>query len=79
MSSIPPEPSWRKPVGMLGLLAYLALYALAIASFADTLATLPTFAAVLFYMIAGVAWLLPLRPLFLWMNTGRWTHHEDSK
>ncbi len=78
MSSIPPEPSWRKPVGMLGLLAYLALYALIISSFAEVLGTLPTAIAVLFYLAAGVAWILPLKPLFLWMNTGRWTHRGDG-
>jgi hypothetical protein len=79
MSSIPPEPSWRKPVGMLGLLAYLALYALAISSFADHLAGLPKLAAGLFYLVAGLAWVLPLKPLFLWMNTGRWTQQERPK
>ena len=73
MSSIPPEPSWRKPVGMLGLLAYLAVYALVISSFADRLGALPHLAAGLFYLAAGLVWVLPLKPLFLWMNTGRWT------
>ena len=79
MSSIPPEPSWRKPVGMLGLLAYLALYALLISRFAESLATWPKLAAGGFYLVAGLAWLLPLRPLFVWMNTGRWTHHGEPK
>jgi len=77
MSSIPPEPSWRKPVGMLSLLAYLAVYALIVSSFADELATLPKFVVWLFYLVAGVAWVLPLKPLFLWMNTGRWTDRGD--
>ncbi len=79
MSSPPPEPSWRKPVGILGMLVYLAVYALAISTFADTLATLPQWLATLIYLVAGVAWVLPLRPLFVWMNTGRWTHDGDGK
>ncbi|KAB7648747.1 DUF2842 domain-containing protein [Polymorphobacter fuscus] len=77
--SPPPEPSWRKPVGMLGLLGYLALYALVVTSFADALATLPQPLVVLAYIAAGLAWVLPLRPLFLWMNTGRWTHDGEAK
>ena len=79
MSSIPPEPSWRKPVGILGLLAYLALYALLVSSFADSISALPGPLPFIIYLVAGLAWLLPLRPLFLWMNTGRWTHSGDTK
>lgn len=79
MSSPPPEPSWRKPVGILGLIAYLTLYALAVTAFADQLALLPKFVAGLLYLVAGIAWVLPLRPLFLWMNTGHWTHTGDGK
>lgn len=79
MSSIPPEPTWRKPVGILGLLAYLAVYALIVSSFADLLATLPNLVAALIYLVAGLAWVLPLRPLFLWMNTGYWTQRDLPK
>lgn len=78
MSSPPPEPSWRKPVGILGLIGYLVVYALVVTAFADQLASLPQWLATVAYLVAGIAWVLPLRPLFLWMNTGRWTH-EDGK
>jgi hypothetical protein len=63
----------------LGLLVYLTAYALAVTAFADQLATLPNWLAAILYLVAGVAWVLPLRPLFLWMNTGRWTHGPDKK
>lgn len=72
MTLSPPEPSWRKPVGMLLMLVYLAIYALLVASLADTLATLPAALQFAAYLVAGIAWLLPLRPLFVWMNTGNW-------
>lgn len=68
-----PEPSWRKPAGILGLLAYLAIYAGIVASFGEALALLPQPLMILAYLLLGVAWVLPLRPLFIWMNTGRWT------
>ncbi len=67
------EPSWRKPAGILGLLLYLTVYAVLVASFATSLARLPHALMVLGYLILGIAWIAPLRPLFLWMNTGRWS------
>ena len=67
------EPSWRKPVGVIALLLYLAVYAAIITSFGSALDKLPTWLKVIAYLIAGMAWVLPLKPLFIWMNTGRWT------
>jgi hypothetical protein len=67
------EPSWRKPAGVIGLLLYLTLYAGVVAAFADVLALLPGWLMLLVYLVLGIAWIAPLRPLFLWMNTGRWT------
>jgi hypothetical protein len=67
------EPSWRKPVGVLALLGYLIVYAVIVASFGERLAALPQVPMILAYLLLGLVWVLPLRPLFLWMNTGRWT------
>jgi predicted membrane channel-forming protein YqfA (hemolysin III family) len=62
------QPSIRKPLGILLILAGLAVYGLLIASFADTLGGLAKPVQALIYLILGVAWLLPLRPLLVWMN-----------
>ena len=72
------EPTWRKPAGVIGLLFYLALYAGAVASFGAELARLPTALMVIAYLLLGMAWVLPLRPLFIWMNTGRWTAPKEK-
>lgn len=69
---IPPEPSWRKPVGMLGMILYIAVYALIIAVLSDQISGAPVLVEAGFYLVAGIAWVAPLKPLFLWMNTGRW-------
>ncbi|MBU6166628.1 MAG: DUF2842 domain-containing protein [Alphaproteobacteria bacterium] len=69
---IPPEPSWRKPVGMLGIVLYIAAYALAIAALSGWLQGLPRLVEMLVYAVAGLAWIAPLKPVLLWMNTGRW-------
>ena len=73
------EPSWRKPVGVIALLIYLMLYAALVASFATALSNLPQWLMVIAYLVAGLAWVLPLKPLFIWMNTGRWTAPGDDK
>ena len=62
------QPSLRKPLGILALLAGLAVYGTLIARFADDLATLPKPVQAVVYLILGLAWLLPLRPLLVWMN-----------
>jgi predicted membrane channel-forming protein YqfA (hemolysin III family) len=66
------EPSWRKPAGMIGLLCYIALYAALVVQFAESLSALPKWLELVAYLILGVVWIAPLKPLFLWMNTGRW-------
>jgi hypothetical protein len=57
---------------MLGLIAYIAIYALIVSVLADQLIGLPRWMETLAYGVAGIAWVAPLKPLFLWMNTGRW-------
>jgi len=67
------EPTWRIPVGVLGLLAALMLYGLAIAHFMPGLiGTWPALAQTPVYLLLGVIWLLPLRRFLIWMETGRW-------
>ncbi|KPF77607.1 hypothetical protein IP88_05740 [alpha proteobacterium AAP81b] len=71
MASIP-DPSWRKPAGIFLMIFYIAVYAGLVAAFADQLATLPQAVQVIVYLVLGIAWIAPLKPLMLWMNTGRW-------
>lgn len=65
----PPPPSWRKPAGVLLIVGLITVWALAVASLADTVGTWPTLAETAFYLVAGTAWVLPLRPLLVWMET----------
>jgi hypothetical protein len=69
---IPPEPTWRKPVGMIGMIVYIAVYALIVSVLSDQIVGASQLVQAGFYLVAGLAWVLPLKPLFLWMNTGRW-------
>ena len=66
------EPTWRVPVGILGLILGLIVYALVIARYVpevvgDWHAVLQT----VVYLFFGLVWLLPLRRLLVWMEAGR--------
>ncbi len=72
------EPTWRIPVGILGLLAGLAIYGLLIARYVPSLiGDWPTLVQTLAYLLLGLAWLLPLRRFLIWMETGRWKPPTD--
>lgn len=61
----------RKAIGCFTLLAYMAVYAMFAASLGVAFAPhLPAWAQLLYYAVAGIVWIFPLRPLFRWMNRG---------
>lgn len=65
-------PSWRKPVGALGIVAYITAWVVLIASFSGVVGGWPVLVQTLVYVVAGVVWILPLRPVLQWMETGTW-------
>ena len=72
------EPSWRKPVGIAAILLLILVWAVLVASFAGTVGAWPVLVQALFYLVMGVAWIAPLRPLLRWSQTGRWRRGGDS-
>lgn len=66
------KPTLRIPLGILALVTALALYALGVLLASPLIERLPVLAQTLVYLALGVAWLLPLRPFLIWMETGRW-------
>ncbi len=65
-------PSWRKPAGALLILALIVVWAVLVTSLAGMVGGWWWPAQALFYVVAGIVWILPLKPLLLWMETGRW-------
>ncbi len=60
---------WKKFIGVFALIGIIAVYALLVMRLA--VAILPEAGPVLeflFYAVAGVAWVVPVRYLILWMN-----------
>jgi hypothetical protein len=57
--------------GIAAILALIAIWALLIASLAHVVGTWPVLVQAVFYLVAGMIWIVPLKPLLRWMETGR--------
>jgi len=67
------EPTWRIPVGILGLIAGLLIYGVIIARYAPgIIGDWPVWGQTLVYIALGVIWIRPLRNFLIWMETGNW-------
>ena len=69
---MPVEPRWRTGLGMVLILLLIAGWAVLVVSAASLIAGAPMPVLLLYYAVAGLAWILPLKPLIRWMHTGRW-------
>ena len=65
------EPSWRQPAGIALILFVIIGWAVIVASTAPLIDGAPRWVHVIYYLVAGIVWILPLRPLLRWMETGR--------
>ena len=64
------QPRIRTMLACIGLLIYLCLYAFLAANLGAQLVRAPALAQLGFFAVAGLAWALPLRPLFGWLSRG---------
>lgn len=66
------NPSWRKPFGMGMILTLILVWAVLVASASHWIGQTPQAVQLLIYAVAGIIWILPLKPLLKWMETGKW-------
>ena len=66
------RPSWRKPAGALAILGLILVWIVLIASFSTQIGAWWWPLQLVFYLVTGVIWIMPLKPLLIWMETGRW-------
>jgi len=66
------NPSWRKPAGALAIIGLILVWVVLVASFSGQIGRLPILVQTLIYLALGIVWILPLKPLLRWMETGRW-------
>lgn len=65
-------PSWRKPAGMALILLLIIGWTVLVAGLSPWVGQWPTLVQALFYLIAGIVWIFPLKPLLRWMELGKW-------
>lgn len=65
------EPSGRKLFGIAGILLLILVWAVLVASAASIVGDWPVLAQAVFYLVTGIVWIVPLKPLLRWMETGR--------
>jgi Protein of unknown function (DUF2842) len=64
------RPSARKLVGIAIILLLIVVWATFVASLARIVGGWPILVQAPFYLVTGLAWILPLRPLVRWIETG---------
>jgi hypothetical protein len=73
------KPTLRKPFGIFFILLIIAVWSIIVASLSGIVGTWPVLAQALFYVVAGTVWIMPLRPLLMWMETGRFRLPKDGQ
>lgn len=66
------QPRARPTAAVFMILAVIMIWAGLIVSISDTIEAWPALVQLLFYMIAGIVWIVPLKPILRWSETGRW-------
>ena len=73
------QPSWRKPVGILLMLFLILLWSGIAVTLIDQLDGVNFWLQLPAYVILGTAWIFPIRPLLIWMNSGTLRHPPENK
>jgi hypothetical protein len=64
------DPSPRKLAGIALIVLAIVVWAAFVASFAPIVGKWPVLAQAPYYLVVGVAWVIPLKPLVRWIETG---------
>ena len=73
------KPTWRKPAGILAIVLLILLWATIVATFSEAIGHWPGLVQTLFYLVTGLIWIAPLKPLLRWAETGRWSAGPGPK
>lgn len=61
------KPKWRSGVGILLILLLIAVWAFGVLLLSPLVRQLPFLLELLFYAVAGICWIFPVRRLLTWM------------
>ena len=65
-----PSPSPRKLAGIAVILLLILIWAVMVAALSTWVGRWPVLVQALFYLVVGIVWIGPLKPLIRWMETG---------
>ena len=66
------EPRPRPTIGIFMIMGVIIVWATLIVSLADVVGRWPVLVQLVFYLVTGFIWVLPLKPIMRWSETGRW-------
>jgi predicted membrane channel-forming protein YqfA (hemolysin III family) len=69
---------WRKLVGIVAILSFIVLWAVLVASLARFVGRWPILVQAPFYLVMGLIWIFPLKPLIRWSQTGVWSRERNE-
>ena len=70
MRSAMAQPSSRKLVGIAAILLVIAVWAALVAALAPFVGRWPVLVQAPFYLLMGTIWIVPLKPVVRWIETG---------
>jgi hypothetical protein len=73
-----PQPSSRKAAAIALILLLILIWAAFVASLSQVVGKWPVLVQAVFYLFMGLAWIIPLKPLLRWSQTGRWSKDEQA-
>lgn len=71
MNASPNDPSWRKPAGALLIVALIVVWSALVVAASPWIGRLPALVQAPVYLVLGIMWIAPLKPLLRWMELGR--------
>jgi len=66
-----PAPSPRTLIGTALIVLLIIIWAAFVASLAPVIGQWPVLVQAPYYLIMGIGWIIPLKPLVRWIQTGR--------
>ena len=77
--AVPPKPSWRKGAGIALILLLILIWAGLVASLSQWVGQWPVLVQAAFYLIMGIAWIIPLKPLIRWSQSDPTSGRSGSR
>jgi len=71
------QPSGRKGAGIALILLLIVVWAALVASLAPIVGKWPVLVQAAYYLVMGIVWIIPLKPLIRWSESGRFREPRE--